>query len=288
MKDKVVLVTGATNGIGKQAALEMAKSGATVVLVGRSEEKTSASVKAIQAACGHERVDSILADLSIMADIRHLAQTFLDRYSRLDVLLNNAGAMFEDRKLTADGYEMTMALNHLNYFLLTHLLLERLKETAQKYGEARIVNVSSGAHMVARRGVNFEDLHATKSYSSMGRYGETKLMNLLFTNALARRLEGTQVTVNALHPGFVGTGFGHNMRSFMVPVFKVIQKLFARSEGKGAETSVFLCTSPDVKGISGKYFVDKKQRKTAQIADDLDQQEKLWTISAELTGIVAA
>ncbi|NUO00440.1 MAG: SDR family NAD(P)-dependent oxidoreductase [Saprospiraceae bacterium] len=178
MEGKVVLVTGATNGIGKQAATEIAKAGATVVLVGRSAEKTEATVKEIQAVCGHSRVDSILADLSVMSEIRRLAETFLARYDRLDVLLNNAGAIYEERKLTVDGYEMTMALNHLSYFLLTNLLLERLKQTAQTYGEARVINVSSGAHAVARKGIAFEDIHATKAYSAMGRYGESKLMNV--------------------------------------------------------------------------------------------------------------
>lgn len=285
MEGKVVLVTGATNGIGKQAAKEIAKTGATVVLVGRNAEKTAATVQEIQAACGHTRVDSILADLSVMAEIRRLAETFLARYDRLDVLLNNAGAMYEERKLTADGYELTMALNHLSYFLLTNLLLERLKETAQKHGESRVINVSSGAHAVARKGIAFEDIHATKAYSAMGRYGESKLMNILFTYALARRLEGTGVCVNALHPGFVDTGFGHNLRSFFVPVLKFVQKLFARKDSKGAETSVYLATSDEVKGVTGLYFIDKKSRRTAKIAYNQEQQERLWSISAEMTGL---
>ncbi|MCK6510847.1 SDR family oxidoreductase [Myxococcota bacterium] len=285
MEGKVVLVTGATNGIGKQAATEIAKAGATVVLVGRSAEKTEATVKEIQAVCGHSRVDSILADLSVMSEIRRLAETFLARYDRLDVLLNNAGAIYEERKLTVDGYEMTMALNHLSYFLLTNLLLERLKQTAQTYGEARVINVSSGAHAVARKGIAFEDIHATKAYSAMGRYGESKLMNVLFTYEMARRLEGTGICVNALHPGFVDTGFGHNVRSFFVPVLKLAQKLFARNNSKGAATSVYLAISPEVKGVTGQYFMDKKARRTSKISYDRTQQERLWSISAEMTGL---
>lgn len=285
MEGKVVLVTGATNGIGKQAAMEIAKAGATVVLVGRSAEKTDATVKEIQSACGHSRVDSILADLSVMSEIRRLAETFLARYDRLDVLLNNAGAIYEERKLTVDGYEMTMALNHLSYFLLTNLLLERLKKTAQTYGEARVINVSSGAHAVARKGIAFEDIHATKAYSAMGRYGESKLMNVLFTYEMARRFEGTGICVNALHPGFVDTGFGHNVRSFFVPVLKLAQKLFARKGNKGAETSIYLAVSPEVKGVTGQYFMDKKARRTSKISYDRTQQERLWSISAEMTGL---
>ncbi|MCB9638660.1 MAG: SDR family oxidoreductase [Myxococcales bacterium] len=285
MQGKVVLVTGATNGIGKQAATEIAAHGATVVVVGRNAAKTEETVKSIKAACGHVRVDSILADLSVMSDIRQVAKTFLERYDRLDVLLNNAGAMFEERKLTKDGYEMSLALNHLSYFLLTNLLLDTLKDTAAKQGEARVVSVSSGAHVLARKGVLFDDIHAAKSYSPMGRYGETKLMNLLFTFALARRLEGTQVTANALHPGFVDTGFGNDMRSIMAPIFRFAQKLFGRNEGKGAETSVFLATDPSVKGVTGGYFIDKKQRKTSKIAQDQAQQEQLWDLSLGLVGL---
>ncbi|MEM1008280.1 MAG: SDR family oxidoreductase, partial [Myxococcota bacterium] len=284
MSDKVILVTGATGGIGREAAQTLAEQGYTLVLVGRNAEKLARTQQQIQQACKHDRIDTIQADLSSMQEVRRCAQTFLERHDRLDVLLNNAGALFQTRTESVDGHEMTLALNHLHYFLLTHLLLDVLKKTAASEGEARIVNVSSDAHRMATKGVDFSDLQAHK-YSGFRRYGESKLMNILFTFALARRIEGTQVTTTALHPGFVNTGFGENNKGWMTWMFKPLKTLFARNEAKGAATSVYLCSSYEAKGINGAYFVDCKQRKPRSIAHDIQQQEQLWQRSEELCNL---
>jgi NAD(P)-dependent dehydrogenase (short-subunit alcohol dehydrogenase family) len=177
---------------------------------------------------------------------------------------------------------MTLALNHLSYFVMSVELLDLLKQTATRHGEARIVNVSSDAHRIAKKGVNFEDIHLAKRYSAWGRYGESKLMNILFTKALAQRLEGTGVICNAVHPGFVATGFAHNNRSFLTPLLKLSQKLFARTEEKGAETLIYLSISPEVKGTTGGYFFNNKPRKAIPIAHSEEQRERLWTLSEEL------
>src|SRR5215207_6225037 len=207
MSEKIILITGATNGIGKAAALELAKQGNTVVIVGRNPAKTQATVEEIKQQSGNSAVEGLIADLSSLADVRRLADEFRQRHSRLDVLINNAGALFAERELTVDGYEMTFAVNHLAYFLLTNLLLDLLKASAP----ARIVNVASDAHKGMK--INFDDLQLEKNYGGMmgPAYGQSKLANILFTYELARRLAGTGVTVNALHPGLVRTGFAGNM-----------------------------------------------------------------------------
>lgn len=276
MDGKVVLVTGGTNGIGKVTALELAKMGATVVIIGRNPAKTTAVEAEIrQAVSGGGKVDSIIADLSSLTEIRQAAQTFLARYDRLDVLVNNAGGFFAKRLESADGYEMTFALNHLNYFLLTKELLDILKKSAP----ARIVNVSSGAHYGNH--VDFGDLQRKKKYRNWQVYGESKLMNILFTRALAKRLEGSGVTVNALHPGFVATNFGHG-KGIMDIMIKFAQKLFAISEDEGAKTSIYLASSPEVAGISGEYFYQCQVKQASDAAYDDQAAEKLWQISEQI------
>ena len=205
------------------------------------------------------------------------AATFKQRHTRLHILVNNAGAMFTRRKLTSDGYEMTFALNHLNYFLITILLLDILKASAP----ARIVNVSSGAHL--RATLDLDNLQSEKSFSSMGAYGQSKLANVLFTNELARKLEGTGVTANAVHPGFIATGFARNNGLFYNLGMKLIG-LFIRKPEQGAQTSIYLASSPEVEGVSGKYFVDCKPAETNPLANDQALAEKLWQASLELTG----
>ena len=211
MDGKVILITGATNGIGKAAALDLAKQGAQVVIVGRSADKTQATVAEIKQQSGNAKIDSLLADLSSLAEVRKLAAEFRQRYSRLDVLINNAGAIFADRTLTVDGYERTFAVNHLAYFLLTDLLLDMVKASAP----ARIVNVASDVH--SGGSIHFDDLQLEKNYGmgGMGAYGQSKLANVMFTYELSRRLAGTGVTANVLHPGVVATGFGENNRGLM-------------------------------------------------------------------------
>ncbi len=285
MNGKRVLITGATNGIGKSAALELAKMGAEVIIMGRNEIKTRRVLNELKIASGSAQMDMLLADLSSIEQVRRVAAEFRAQYDRLDVLLNNAGAVFTEYKPSADGLEMTFALNHISYFLLTHLLLDELKKTAQTQGEARIINVSSSAHTGARRGVRLEGLRDASAFGSLRAYGESKLANVLFTYDLARRLEGTGVTVNAVHPGLVATGFGHNTSVFWRVLIKVLQRLIARSPEKGAETLVYLASSPDVQGISGKYWQDKKQTASSDISHDLEQQRRLWEFSADITGM---
>jgi len=215
----------------------------------------------------------MLCDLSSQASIRAFVEQFKAKYDRLDVLVNNAGVMFMDRQESADGYEMTFALNHMGYFLLTDLLLDLLKAS----GNSRIVNVSSDAHRVGA--VNFDDLQRHQKYSGMKVYGESKLMNILYTIELARRLGETAVTVNALHPGVVRTNFGRNNSGFIGKILVPIFQRFAISADKGAETSIYLAASDEVEGVSGKYFVKKKSVQANAPAYDEVAQKQLWSVS---------
>ena len=249
VQGKRVLITGATNGIGKQAALELARMGAAVVIVGRDEVKTRKVSIDLKTLSGNANIDLAVGDLSSMADVRRIASEYRDTYGRLDVLVNNAGAMFTRFQTSADGYEMTFALNHFSYYLLTLLLLDIIQLTARDHGEARIINVSSGAHNsnALKQGLWLDDMRSAAGFRGMGgfaSYSASKLANILFTYELARRLADTKVTVNALHPGFVNTGFGHNTSGLMSAFVKASQKLFARSPRKGAETLVYLASSP--------------------------------------------
>lgn len=281
MNDRRILITGATNGIGKTAALDLAKMGAEVIIVGRNEKKTHQVLDELKTASGSDRLDMLIADLSSIEQIRRAADEFRGRYERLDVLLNNAGAIFPKYQESADGLEMTFALNHISYFLLTHLLLDNLKQTAQRQGEARIINVSSSAH----RGAQFNGPDESSAYSSTRSYGKSKLANVLFTYDLARRLEGTGVTVNAVHPGLVDTGFGSEFKGFLGWLIRIIQMTIARSPEKGAETLVYLASSPEVRGIDAKYWKDKKQVESSKASFDAAQQRRLWELSEKVTGM---
>jgi NAD(P)-dependent dehydrogenase (short-subunit alcohol dehydrogenase family) len=252
------------------------------VVVGRSAPKTATLVEEIRAASGNQTVDSLLADLSSQQEVRRLAEEFKSKYSHLHVLLNNAGGTFTTRQLSVDGIEMTFALNHLAYFLLTNLLLETLKASAP----ARIINVSSDAHSGGK--IEFDNLQGERSYSSFGPYGNSKLANILFTTELACRLEGTGVTVNALHPGLTSTGFGKNNPGLLMKIMGVVIPLVGRSPEKGAETSIYLASSPEVQGITGKYFVDCKVTQPAPQAADSATARKLWDVSAEMVQLADA
>ena len=282
MTGKVVLVTGATNGIGEVTARELAGKGATIVLVGRDEGKTKGIQENIRREIGNDHVDYLIADLSSMQEVRDLAQAFKQRYDRLDVLLNDAGAMFTSRQETVDGFERTFALNHLAYFLLTNLLLDVLKASAP----ARIVNVSSNAHQGAH--IDFDDLQSAHGYNGMRAYGRSKLMNLLFTYELARRLEGTGVTANALHPGFVNTGFAKNNGGVVRVAMNLIGPLVAITPEQGAQTLIYLASSPEVEGVSGKYFTRQKPVKSSAVSYNVEDARRLWEISAELVGLAEA
>ena len=278
LQGKTYLVTGATDGIGRVTAERLDLMGAHMVLVGRNAAKAAQTAEENRQRTGRENVDFLVADLSEQAQVRRLAQEIRDRYERLDVLVNNAGAVFMQRQVSKDGLEMTFALNHLGYFLLTNLLLDLLKSSAP----ARIVNVSSMAHAGAQ--LNFDDLQNEASYSSWKVYGQSKLANIYFTYELARRLEGSNVTVNALHPGFVSTNFGRSNGGIFGPLFRLVQ-VAAISPDSGAETSIYLASSPEVEGVSGKYFDKKKPIRSSAVSYDQAAARRLWEMSEELTGI---
>ena len=262
LKNKVCLVTGATAGIGLITAQALAAMNATVVVVSRSEQKCADTVSQLKLKTADPNIDFIAGDLSVMSQVKQVADQFLQRYDRLDVLVNNAGAVFSSRQVSADGYEMTMALNHLNYFYLTQLLQDCLLKSAP----ARVVNVSSDAHRSGS--INFDDLMSEKKYSAFGVYSMSKLANVLFTNELAQRLEDTGVTANSLHPGFVASNFGKNNGGMWGMLMPVVH-LFAISPNKGAETSIYLASAPEVEGVTGKYFNKKQAVKAADAAYDL-------------------
>jgi NAD(P)-dependent dehydrogenase (short-subunit alcohol dehydrogenase family) len=268
-----ILITGGTNGIGLAAAQMLAARGANVAIVGRNEGRTQAAAARIRAvAAAGVAVGTFIADLSSQAAVRKLAAEVLSRYPRLDVLVNNAGAMYTTRQLTADGIEQTWAVNHLAPFLLTTLLLDRLEASAP----ARIITTASDAHRGAQ--LPFEDLNAEHSYRGFGRYGQTKLANILFTLELARRLEGSGVTANCFHPGLVASGFNRNNGLLMSLAMTVLAPV-SRSSEKGAETLVWLATSPQVAQTSGAYFVDERPATPSPAGQDREAAQRLWDVS---------
>ena len=281
MSEKIVFVTGATSGIGAVTARRLAALGATLVMVGRDREKSDRVANDIRQRTGNSKVIYLVGDLSSQKDLRRLVDEFKNHFDRLDVLVNNAGAVFLSRHESVDGIEMTLALNHLNYFLLTNLLMDRLIASAP----ARIVNVSSAAHNGAR--LNFDDLENKKGYNGMRAYGQSKLANLLFTYELARRLEGKGVTVNALHPGFVASNFAKNNLGILKPLMSLIQ-FAAISPEEGAQTSFYLATSPGVEGVSGKYFINQKAVSSSPASYDEAAARRLWETSEQMTGLAAA
>jgi len=279
MSGKVCLVTGATSGIGAVTARELAKMDATVVVVGRDREKCAATVADITRRGANDKVAYMQADLSSQQSIRELARAFTDTHDRLHVLVNNAGGVFTKRETTVDDLEMTFALDHLGYFLLTELLLPVLEHSAP----ARVVNVSSNAQGGGK--INFDDLQGTKGYRGWRAYSQAKLANVLFTYELARRLKGTGVTANCLHPGFVATNFGQNNGGLMEIGISIAQRIFALDVEEGAKTSIFLASLPLVEGVTGQYFVAKKPKKSAKRSYDETVARRLWEVSAQMTGV---
>lgn len=275
LQGKICLITGGTNGLGKSTALALAKMSATVVIVGRNVLKTAQVVEELRSGSKNNQVYSLVADLSSQTDVRRLANEFKAQYQQLHVLINNAGAAFTQRQLSVDGVEMTLALNHLSGFLLTNLLLDTLKASAP----ARIINVSSGGHTAGK--IEFDNLQGERKYG-FDAYLNSKLANILFTAELARRLEGAQVTANALDPGLTATGFGTNNGKAMATLIKLFAPLVMRSPEKGAATSVYLASAPDVATVTGKYFRNSKVVPPAPQADDEAVANKLWAVSARL------
>jgi NAD(P)-dependent dehydrogenase (short-subunit alcohol dehydrogenase family) len=280
MIGKICMVTGATSGIGKVTARALAEQGATVIVVGRDPARSDATVRAIRQQTGNSRVEHMLADLSSMQQVRDLAAQFKREHDRLHVLVNNAGAIFMMRHTSTDGLEMTFALNHLSPFLLTNLLLDVITAS----GPARIVNVSSAAHVGAR--LNFDNLqHRGFFFNGYGVYGQSKLMNLLFTYELARRLDGRGVTVNALHPGLVRSRFFTNNWGVLGKAIWRVVGLAAISPERGAQTSIYLASSPEVEGVTGQYFARCRPVRSSRESYDQEAQRRLWQVSAELTGL---
>ncbi|MGZ4128843.1 MAG: SDR family oxidoreductase [Actinomycetota bacterium] len=277
MDGRVCVITGGTSGIGKETARALAERGARVVLINRNAEK-AAAVAAEIARTATVPVEMVHGDMSSFASIRAAAAGVLDRYPRIDVLINNAGVFRVRRHVTADGFEETFAVNHLAPFLLTNLLLARLKESAP----SRVVIVASDAHRGAV--LDFTDLLLEHRFGSWKAYSRSKLANVMFSYALARRLNGSGVTANSLHPGFVATRLGSGNKIPIVPVY-VLLRPFTISPRAGAETSVFLASSPDVEGVTGKYFDKKKDVRSSRVSMDEEAQELLWKMSAELTGL---
>ena len=278
MGGKVCMVTGANSGIGKATALGLASLGATVVMVCRSQERGEAALAEIKQKSSNERIFLLLADLASQAAIRKLAEDFNKQFSALHVLINNAGIIQKKRQVTVDGLETQFAVNHLAPFLLTNLLLDTLKRSAP----ARIVTVTSDMHRGAS--ISFDDLQSVGSYRPVRVYSETKLANVLFTYELARKLKGTKVTANCLHPGMVATKLLADGIGIPRPLTSTT-KLIGSSPEKGAKTSIYLAASPEVEGVNGKYFVKEKPVESSQISYDQNLAGRLWKQSAELTGL---
>jgi NAD(P)-dependent dehydrogenase (short-subunit alcohol dehydrogenase family) len=280
MTGRTVLVTGGTGGIGKATAVGLAVLGAHVAITGRDRDRTAGAADDIRAA-GGGKVDVFVADLSSQSEVRRLADAVLQNLPRIDVLVNNVGGYWDTRHVTADGLERTFALNHLAPFLLTRLLLDRLKQSAP----ARVVTVSSHAHRQGR--IDFDDLQGERSYSGARAYNQSKLANVLFSYELARRLQNTSITANALHPGVVSTSFGADDPSGVQRLLVPLMRPFMKSPSQGATTSIYLASAPDLEQMTGRYFANSKPKNSSQRSHDQAAAARLWQVSDELVGLAA-
>jgi NAD(P)-dependent dehydrogenase (short-subunit alcohol dehydrogenase family) len=278
-KKSIAIVTGANSGMGKVASLEIAKTGANVVMLCRSRERGEKAVNEVRAISGNDSVELMLCDLGSRKSIEEFCSEFKKRYSRLDVLVNNAGVMLPKRRETVDGYELQFGVNYLGHFLLTNLLLDVLIASAP----SRIVNTSSMAHKSGK--IHFEDINLKKRFSSFRAYSQSKLANILFTYELAERLKGTGVTVNCLHPGVVATGIGADRDKGTASFSNRAMSMLFKSPEKGAETAVYLATSPEVEGVTGKYFCNKRTIPSSKSSYNISDRKRLWDLSEEMTGL---
>ena len=280
MHGRVCMITGGSSGIGKETALGLARMGAAVIVVGRAQGRCAAATAEIKTRSGNPRVEFMLADLSSQASIRRLGAEFVARGQPLHVLVNNAGGLYSQRATTVDGIETTFAVNHLAYFLLTHLLLETLTTSGQEDATARIVNVSSEAQRVGH--IDFDDLQGARRYRAFRAYSQSKLANVMLTYELARKLEGKPVTANCLHPGTIASGFGRNNSGGFGLLFRLLAP-FLRTPEAGARTSIYLASSAEIEGVSGGYFIDCKPALSSAESYDMAASRRLWRISAQLT-----
>jgi retinol dehydrogenase-14 len=281
MDGKTVLVTGGTGGIGRATAEGLARLGARVAVTGRDIARAQAAAAEIAAATSNPAVDAFAADLSVQTGVRRLARDVLDACPRLDVLVNNVGGFWARRHLTADGLEYTFALNHLAPFLLTNLLLDQLTASAP----ARIVTVSSGAQALGK--INFGDLQGERAYSGQRAYNQSKLANVMFTYELARRLAGTGVTATAAHPGVTRTAFGTEDPTAMMRTMTLIARPFMKTPAQGAATPIYLASSPEVEGVTGQYFANRRPKKSSKSSYNTAAAARLWQVSARLAGLPA-
>lgn len=279
-----IVITGGNAGIGKETAVGLAKQGARVVVTARDPRRGRAALDEIRERSGSDSVDLMDLDLADLTSVRRFAREYQDRYDRLDVLVNNAGLVQLSRTETVDGFETTFAVNHLGHFLLTQLLLDQIRASAP----SRIVIVSSDAHKQARKGLDFDDLMSEQSYSAFRVYAKSKLANIYFARELARRLDGTRVTANSLHPGFVASRFARDGDTGKLGDLAMSAlRPFARTPEKGARTSIYLAASPEVDGVSGAYFYDCREKDPSAVARDHESARRLWAVSEELAAAKA-
>jgi retinol dehydrogenase-14 len=278
MKGKVAVITGGTSGVGRAAAIELARQGASLLLVGRHRGRAADTEREIREIARGVAVRTFIADLSSLAQVRRVAGEILDYTGRIDVLFNNAGAFQPSRKTTADGFETTFATNHLAYYLLTRLLLDRIRQSSP----ARVINTASETHRSCS--LDFDDLQNERRYRMAATYGKSKLANLMFTYELARRLDGSGVTANAFHPGWTATRMGLD-DGLLSSLVRGVSRLLARTPKRGAETAVWLASSPEMEGITGKYFLDCREHKSNAASHDEEAQRRLWDVSARMVGL---
>jgi len=280
LANKLCIVTGANSGIGKETVRAFAHQGAYVIMVCRNEQRARNAKQEIVDDTGHPGIEIMLADLAIQHDVRELADQITSEYEQVDLLVNNAGVISDDREETIDGIEKTMAINHLAPFLLTNLLMDHLNNAP----EARVVNVSSEVHRMGAQSFDLDNLQLQEGYTPIKAYGISKLCNIMFTHELAKRCKKTSITTNSLHPGVVRTQLAEEA-NWMMKLFYLVGKPFMRSPKSGAQTTIYLSTSDEVESVSGRYFRNKKQRSPASIAFDDDITQALWEKSEELTGL---